>query len=147
MSEAPKTEKVAPTKIAEVQAFLKAKAALDDLQRLYPKAFAELLELAPVYNATLKAADAVVRAKGVTCGPFELYQYAQTFDAAILYEAVGRQRFPSCGGIIETTETHTIDKARFVALAAAGKIDRELAERVQTWAPRYHKPEPISVPT
>ena len=143
---APKTENVAPSKIPEVRAFLRTLESVRDLEALFPKAFEKLRELIPVHNASLKAADAVVRARGVGCGPFFLYSHVPKYNHAVLYAAVGRQPFASCGGTIEAPEVLGIDRVRFDALVSQGKIDAELADTVITWEPRYHKPGELALP-
>lgn len=143
---APTPETISPSKIAEVKAFMKAKEAVDELKALFPVAFRKLADLAGLYNATLDAAAAATKKRGVSSGPFELYSYSRKFDGEALYAAVGRQRFPSMGGVISAPEKHEIDKDRFVALVEAKTVSAEIADSVLTYTPSFHKPEPLSVP-
>jgi hypothetical protein len=143
---APTAETVAPSSIAEVKAFLKAKATLDALKVKHPRAFAELLELAKPYNATCEAAAKVVRARRCSSGPFDLYTFRPKYDAEALYEAVGRQRFAQSGGVIEPKESRSIDTERFEALVACEKLPRDIVDKVLSYTPCFHTPDLISVP-
>jgi hypothetical protein len=143
-SPSPKT--IAPSKIPEVKAFLKAKQALDDLRDLFPVAFKKLVELAVPYNATLTAADKAVRERECSSGPFDLYSYTRKYNAEALLAAVGRNKFPSMGGIIDEAPRYTIDKVRFEALVAEAKITPGLADVVIGYTPSFHKPDPVIIP-
>jgi len=148
---APTIEGVAPSKIPAVKAFMKALDAIRELEEQYPDAFEKFRALAAVHNLCGEAASKVVRSlctaeRGVTTGPWDLYQYRPKYDAAVLYEAVGRQKFVAMGGIIASPETRDIDKERFVALVAAETVPPELAARVTTYTPIFHEPKPIFMP-
>lgn len=143
---APAIETVPPSKIAEVKAFLKACAALEELKQTHPSVFRKLLEIASTYTATRDAAVKVVRTRGVTCGPIVLTGYVTSYDAQALLDAVGRQRFAASGGILKPAETVTVDKERFLALVAAGAIEPALAEKIISYAPRYRSIESLSIP-
>ena len=148
---APPIEGVAPSKIPAVKALMKVLDSMRELEETYPEAFEKLRALVPVHNASLAAASKVVRSlctaeRGVTSGPFDLYQYQPKYDAAVLYEAVGRQRFVASGGVIAAPETRLIDKERFLALVAAETIPTELAAKVTSYTPFFHEPKPIALP-
>jgi hypothetical protein len=143
---APKIETVSPSKIAEVKAFMKAKEALDELRALFPVAFAKLAEIAAVYNTTLDAAAEAVKIRRVSSGPFDLYSYTKKFDAEVLYADVGRQKFAQMGGIIDPREIRDVDKTRFLALIETKVVSPALAAKVLTYAPSFHKPDPIVLP-
>lgn len=143
---APEIETVPATKIPEVRAFLKAQRALVAWKERYPKAHAELAELETLYNATLDAADKVVRTRGVSCGPFELYQFTAKRDARVFCDLVGRSDFVTYGGDIATTETFDIAPARFDALLARSILSPAMVAKIVTYGPRYHKPARIELP-
>jgi hypothetical protein len=144
--EAPKTKSVPTASLPEARAFMRSKLALEELRAHYPKAFAELIALQSVYNPQLKAFAEVTKEQRVSCGPIDLYSYSRIYDGAALYELVGRQKFAQCGGLIKP-EAYDVDKPRFDALLAAGKIPDATAAKVLTWQPAFHRPDVISVPT
>jgi hypothetical protein len=139
-------ETVPPSTFPEVRAFLKAKKALDELRATSPRFFEDLRAIAELWNPTLDAADKVVRAAGVSCGPFELYSHVTKYSANALLIAVGEGRFQVFGGATENVPEHTIDKEAFKALVAQGKVANEIIAAVVTHEPRYHKPEKIVLP-
>jgi hypothetical protein len=137
---------VAPSKIPEVKAFLKAAGELAELRALFPIVFAKLDAIAIQYNAALKAAEAVTKERRVSCGPFELYSFSRKFDGDALYEAVGRQKFAAMGGVLEPVELRTVDKERYLALLVQGKIAEDVDAKVLSLTPSFHKPAVLSVP-
>jgi hypothetical protein len=142
----PEVKSVAPSRIPQVAAVTKAIAAYKAWQKKHPDAAAELLELADEYNAKLKAADAVVRELRVTSGPFELFQFARKDNAQALYDAVGRQKFTALGGVLKTVDELSIDRARFDGLVAEGKVDEDVVAAVVSFGPKFHTPDPITLP-
>jgi hypothetical protein len=137
---------VPPLSVPEVKAFLKAKQAFDDWEAQYPVAAKKLRELAPAYNATLKVAELTTKELRVKAMPFDLYSFTRKFDAELLYASVGRQKFAALGGVLATVEDKSIDKDRFVAAMTQKQIAPELAAKVLTHTPNFHKPAPISLP-
>jgi hypothetical protein len=142
----PKTETVSAEKVPEVEAFLEADKRIQNLKEQYPGVFEELEELVRNRNTLLEAADTVVRARGVTCGPFNLYQYRTTFNAQAFYDAVGREEFLRLGGSIQNIPQYDIDKKKFEAFVAQGEIEEVIVKNVVSHGPSYKKPEKLIVP-
>jgi hypothetical protein len=144
---APDIQTVAPDLIPEVETFLVYLRKYEAWKRRHPEAATELLELADKYNPTLAAAAKVVRTRRVACGPFDLYQWRRDDDGDALYAAVGRQKFTASGGVlIRTAETYKIDRERFDARVAAGKVTGAVAKEVVSFAPCFHQPPEIALP-
>jgi len=137
---------VAPTEIPEVLAFMEIDAEIQKMKKIYPGVFEELMELAERRNTLLEAADKAVREKNVSCGPFNQYQTATTYDAEKFYDAVGREDFLKLGGAIETVPQYSINKSMFDSLAAQGKITKDVVDAVKKLSPRYKKPEKMVIP-
>lgn len=140
------TKSVSTEDIPEVAAFLEVRQRIEDLKKQYPGIFEELEELAEQHNTLLEAADKVVRSQKVSCGPFDLYQFQAKYHPEALYDAVGREEFLKLGGSIQTIQQLDIDKKAFDGFVAQNKIPKDLAEKVKTSDPRYHKPDKIIVP-
>jgi len=137
---------VAPTEIPEVQAFLEIDGEIQNMKKTYPGIFEELIELAERRNTLLEAADKAVRERDVSCGPFNQYQTATTYNAEKFLDAVGREDFLKLGGSIETVPQYNIDKSMFDSLAAQGKIPSAIVSAVKKVSPRYKKPEKLVIP-
>lgn len=142
----PTPESVSAAQVAEVKAFLKVERALAQLKKNFPTAFEKLLRLQPQYNAALEAAQAVLKAKKVGCGPFDLYEFAARRNMAAFVDAVGKSEFVRLGGEIKPSETFVFDAKRFDALVVAEKISPEVEARVVAYDAKFHAPKPISIP-
>lgn len=139
-----KAKKVPENQIPEVEHFLQVKERIENLKEAYPEVFEQLGQLAQDYNQALEAADKVVRAKKVSCGPFDLYQWQTRYNPEKLYEELGRDEFLKVGGTIKTITTYDVDKAKLEAHITSGVIASEVVEVVRDVSPRYKKPEKIS---
>jgi hypothetical protein len=99
--------------------------------------------LAEKYNTAVENAEKVVRAKAVSCGPFDLYQFTVKYDAQKLHDEIGREDFLKVGGKIETSTIYTVDKATIEMSIARQAIPPEVAEAIVKNSPSYHKPEKV----
>lgn len=142
----PEVESVSPSRIADVAAFVKQQIAVSDWKGRHPEAAAELEAIAAVYNPSLDAAEKAVRARKVSCGPFDLYQFRTSYDPAALLEAVGRQKFASLGGTLETKDVLGIDKERFLAAVAQERIPEAVASKVVKYSACYRAVPRIELP-
>ena len=140
------TKTVPTTKIREVSAFVEAQEALKEFKNKHSGIFTEFEELVNEYNQKLESAEKMVRQQGVSCGPFECYQWQTKYDAKILYDALGRERFLQVGGILSTQTVYDVDKLRVSASINSGQIPEEIVGSFKTDSPRYHKPEKVSLP-
>ena len=131
--------------IPEVAAFVEAKERVDRLKEAYPEVFEQLSILAEDYNSTLEAAFKAVKAKNVSCGPFDRYQEQKKYDASKLYDAVGRERFLELGGKTTTVTEFSVDRARLEASIAASMVPQDVVEEVLIISPRYKQPEKITL--
>lgn len=137
-------KKVVPeSAVPEVQQFLAVREKLHRLKESYPEVFEALDALKQEYNQALEAADKVVRAKQISCGPFDLYQFQTKYDADKLAEELGESEFLRVGGVVKTVKTYDIDKAKLEAHITSGSIDKEVVDHVRTISPRYKKPDKI----
>jgi AICAR transformylase/IMP cyclohydrolase PurH len=140
----PTIQMVRTSSVAEVRAFRAEQRQLAALKKKYPAAFTALDELAVPYNAKREAAHAVLKARRVGCKPFELYGWHPTWTPKAFADAVGRDAFVAFGGVIG--ESFEIDHAVFEALVADEKVSPEVAAAVVKFSPKFHTPEPLSIP-
>lgn len=133
------------TQIPEVMEFLEAKQKLDRLREAFPEVFEQLYALREEYNAKLEAAEKIVRAQKVSCGPFDLYQWQTKYNAERLYEELGRDEFLRIGGKIQTVTQYDVDKNKLEAHITAGAVPEEVVSVVKDTSPRYKKPEKINI--
>lgn len=143
-------KKKAPTvdisEIPEVIEFVDAQEELQLFQQEHAAIFTKLAQLADRYNTSLEQADKVCRARGVSCGPFDLYQFSTKYDAEALYNAVGRDKFLELGGKIEQVTQYAVDKGKLEASIAQRKVEGDIVDRVRKETPNYHKPEKVTLP-
>lgn len=139
-------KKLDPSEIVEVQEFIAAEHELSTFREEHSAVFEKFDELAVNYNQKLEAADKVVRAKQVSCGPWDLYQEQVKYDAKILFESVGRERFISVGGTMETQTIYGVDKSRIEASINQGLIPTDVAAQFRSVSPRFHKPNKVDLP-
>lgn len=134
------------TEVVEVAAYQEVKARYDAFKASNPEFFKHLDALQEEMNQKLQDADKAVRAKEVSCGDFKLYQFQLKYDAEVLLQAVGRDRFLQVGGTMTTQTVYGVDKARVDAAIASGAVTEDIAKRVRVKHPRFHKPEPMVIP-
>jgi hypothetical protein len=134
------------TTIPEVAALEQTKARMKAFIDSNPQFFQYWNGLLEEYNERVAAADKAVRAKQVSCGDFELYQYSTRYDAEYMYERFGRDKFLELGGKLETVQQRTVDKKRVDINIQAGKISPEDAQHIKKQSPTYHAPKPVELP-
>lgn len=145
MMNQPKTKHVDPTDIPEVVDFLDSDAKVQEFKEQYADVFEVFSKLIEERNQKLQAAEKVVRAHGVSCGPFDLYQYQTKIDAQGLFDALGREDFLKVGGAVKTVPEYSIDKKQFEAAVAQKKVPAKVVEAVVNIAPRYKCPDSIKL--
>lgn len=141
-----KAETVDIGAIPEVVNFVDAQEALKEFREEHADVFAQLDQLVDRYNTSLEQAEKVCRAKAVSCGPFNLYQFTTKYDAEALYNAVGRDRFLELGGKIETITKYEVDRGKLEASIAQNKLDTGVVDRVRKETANFHKPDKVNLP-
>lgn len=137
--------KIDPADLPEVQDYLEARAMLDAYIHHNQAVFEQYRELAENVNRARESADKIVRAKGVSCGPWEIYQTQTTYDASALYEAMGREEFMRMGGKVQMQAVYDVDRAKIEAAVARGDIPPELVPAIKKVSPRYKSPKDIGL--
>lgn len=132
--------------VPEVVNFVDAQEAVELFKQQHADIFKTFAELTERYNATLEQADQVCRQRGVSSGPFNLYQFSTKYDAEALYNAVGKDRFLDLGGKIETVTQYSVDKGKLEASIAQQKLDSSVVASVRKETPSFHKPDKIVLP-
>jgi hypothetical protein len=140
-----KAKEVDPRDIPEVADFIDADDRVKEFKEQYKDVFEQYEQMVSERNDKLEAAEKIVRAHKVTCGPFVLYQYQTKYNAQALYDAVGRDDFLKLGGNIQTVPKYEIDKKAFEAMVAQKKIAPTVVEAVVEISPRYKCPDKLSV--
>lgn len=140
-----KAKEVDPRDIPEVVSFIDADDRLKEFKEQYADVFVQYDEMVNDRNDKLEAAEKIVRAHKVTCGPFVLYQYQTKLNAQAFYDAVGRDDFLKLGGNIQTVPKYEIDKKQFEAFVAQKKIPQTVIDAVVETSPRYKCPDKLSV--
>jgi len=144
---APPIVVVPSSTLPEVLALEACQREFAELEAAHPAVFRKLRELAGRYNATLGGADVAVRARKVSCGPLRITAFTATRSYQALCRILGRKKFVAAGGEIgASAPTYTMNPKAFDALLASGAVEEALAEKLVLYAPRYDKPDPISLP-
>ena len=132
--------------IAEVASYQEVRERYNTFRQNNPVFFKHLDALQEELNQKLQDAEKAVRAKGVSCGDFELYQFHTKYNAEELLQAVGRDKFLQVGGEMTTKTVYSLDKARIDAAIASNEIPAAAVPRIRTKEPRYHIPEGLVIP-
>lgn len=130
--------------IPEVAAYEAAKERLHAFKEANKDFFRYLAELTEEHDARLAEASSAVRKLGVTCGDFNLYQFATKVDADAAYELLGHDRFLTIGGEVSQVMLKKLDKASVEQALSKGSIPAEAAAQILSRSPRYKAPKPWS---
>jgi hypothetical protein len=134
------------TAIPEVAALEETKSRLRAFKSANKEFFEYLDGLLTEYNERLSTADKAVRAREVSCGDFELYQYSTRYDPDLMFNQYGRERFLALGGKLTTIQKVELDKKSVDIHIATGAIPEEEAKHIRKKSPSYHTPKPIELP-
>lgn len=129
--------------IPEVLEYNEAKEMLQAFCEANAQIFRTYDTLAENLNQKREVADKAVRGKEVSCGDWELYQYATKYNAIALYEALGREQFLKVGGKLEKITNYDVDKVKIQSAIASKAISKEIADQVVIKNPMYHAPSPV----
>lgn len=127
--------------VPEVRAFVEAQEMLEAFVENNQGVFQAYFQLLDTVKQKQEAADKTVRAKGVSCGPWELYQYQTKVNAEAMFNALGMEAFLRLGGSTTTKTIYEADKAKVEAAIARGDISPDLGETFIERSPRYHSPK------
>lgn len=134
-----------PHEIPEVAAFEQAKAQLEAFREANPQFFQHYNALVEDYNQKLEAADKVVRAEGVACGSFDLYQSYTKYDWEKLYMAIGRERFLEVGGTIKNKKVLAGTSKTLELAISRSMVPPDVVEACTTIETRYHTPDKVVI--
>jgi hypothetical protein len=133
-----------PNDIPEVAAYVESKEMLEAFRKNHAQVFSSYEQLVADLNQKMEAADKVVRAQGISCADWDLYQTQTKIDAEALFNALGMDLFLQVGGKTGSKTTYSVDKATVQAAAARGDIPKAVVDGVVKESPRYHAPTPLS---
>ena len=131
--------------VPEVAEYQEVRARYAAFRSANPEFFQYLDALQEELNQKMQAAEKVVRAREISCGDFELYQFQTKYSPEELLQALGRDKFLQVGGTMTTQTVYGVEKARLEAAIRCGDIPAEVAARVVIKSPRFHKPEPLVI--
>ena len=135
-----------PSNVPEVVNFINAKAFLAQFIQTNSQLIEQLRQLTEQYNQTREAAEKAVRARGVACGEFDLYQQRFSVDGEKLLNAVGREAFIAMGGSIKKKSDASIGYKQAQMALARNQIDHALYDEIVKITDVYHVPQPLQVP-
>lgn len=129
-----------------VAEYEQAKAMLEQFKAQNAPLIEQLRQFLEHYNQTREKAEKAVRAAGVTCGDFDLYQQVNKVDGEKALSATGREKFIRVGGSVKTTVSAKIGIKQWDTALARGEIDAETYEECKKLENRYHVPESGALP-
>ena len=134
------------TEIPEVVAFEEAKNLLESFKSVNAQLVEQFYQFVEHYNQTREAAEKAVRAEGVACGDFVLYQQVTKTEGEMVLNAVGRELFIDMGGIVKEKKDASIGVKQLQTAVARGLITQELFDEVTKVENRYHVPTAGALP-
>ena len=137
---------VDPVEVPEVAKLLEIETELQQLIASNPTFYGQLCKLAEERNTCLQNADKVVRASGISCGPFVKLTETTDVNVQQLEEELGMEGFRAVGGYTEEVTTYKIDRERFLAYLAAGHIPKAVAAATTSMKRSYKKIDPYKLP-
>lgn len=139
-----KAKRVAVSDIPEVEEYVDLKRELDSFKAEHETVFIQFADMVDRYNTALEAAEIAVRAKGVTCGPFENFSISTKIDATKMLEELGMELFHEVGGKSIVKTVYEVDSAEVKAAIASQKIPPECVPNFVKESPSYHVPVKIN---
>lgn len=127
-------------------AYEQAKLMLEAFKQANPQFFERLYEFLEDYNQKREAAEKAVRAAGVKCGDFDLYQQLEKVDGEKVLNAVGREKFIAMGGSFKFISGAKLNIKQLQAALARGEIDQALYDECVKVENRYHVPSGGGMP-
>jgi len=132
--------------IPEVEQLLETEKKIQELIDSNPDFYKKLAELVEERNTYLQAAEKVVRASGVSCGPFNKLSETVDIDVEKLFDELGPDGFAEVGGYTEKVTTYKLDRTRFISHLEAGHVPQEVKETCVGVKRSYKKPETYKLP-
>jgi hypothetical protein len=138
--------KVPISDVPEVQKVMDLKMEIDALKGEFPEAFMRFADLIDRYNTAVEDAEKVVRARGITCGPFVNSSATMKYDAKKMYDELGEELFLEVGGKIDTVTTYVVDKETLEPAIQSGKVPEETLEHFRALTRSYKVPKRAELP-
>lgn len=129
----------------EVTAYLQAKEQLDAWIQANEAIIAPLRHLMEQERTTRQAADKVVRANGVLCGPWKKHRDSVSVDAEKLVDMIGLEAFLSIGGTRETEVKYSLAAKTLDLAKARNLVSEETVQAVKTTSMSYSAPKDPSL--
>ena len=136
-------KEVDPQEIPEVLEYLQAQSELEAFEAQLGQHMEHLRALVSARNTKLQSADKAVRSRGVSCGPWQVFQTQTTYDAKALLDATSRETYLQVGGSFNTVQTLKLDKSRLKVAIDSGVLKQDVVDSVQTITPKYKAPKPV----
>jgi hypothetical protein len=136
-------EKVDPSEVPEVAAFIEADEVLNTFMEAHKDVFETFRMLVDDRNTKRQSADKMVRATQVLCGPWQQQAKKTLIDVEMLYDRLGRDEFLAVGGSIETKPHYSMDKKRLEQAIATNRVPAEVALDAIKPVVSYHAPKDI----
>ena len=137
-------QRISETSVPEVASFVESANRIEDFVKSHAKVFSQFRELVEDHNQKLQAADAAVRQRDVSCGPWDKYAERINWDENILFESLGKDEFLNLGGKIETVQRRTFNKDKAEALAKSGQLPPNVVAAARSVVAAYHAPKKMS---
>jgi hypothetical protein len=137
------------TELEEMEEFLRYEHAYQTLLETHAPIFEQLRHIATRRNAAIESVDKVLRAKGVSCGPFRLMSAPKNrVNTEKLINHIGVDKFRALGGIARevTNVEYTLDIALLARAEAEGKVPSAVVDDVLEKSCKYSKPKEIELP-
>ncbi len=133
--------------VPEVAEFLAADSVYQAFKARHEKLMEEFTAIANRRNEKLEAASKAVRARGVSCGPFQLTgRPYHKIDSLRLIEHIGKDAFLRIGGKATEVTEYSIDHGTLSKAVASGDLKEDVAKLVDQRVTPYRSIPTVTIP-
>lgn len=127
--------------VSAVKEYQTAEKTIELFKQDNQQLMTEYLELLEEKEQKRQVADKLIRALDVSFGPWDRYSERTTYNADMLCQLIGKQKFMELGGVESTAVVYSIDGQKVELAIASGAIPKEVVPEVKTVTSSYHTPK------
>lgn len=132
---------VDPSDIPEVAAYVEAEEMMRAFVEGHPEFAKTVRGLLHDLDQKRQAAEKVVKARGIVCGPWKVHSVRTSYDAGLLCSLLGEKQFLEIGGAVEQITQRKVDKKKLEMAIAKGEVPADTVKEVKKDSLAYKGPK------